>query len=245
MDILGVIPIRGGSVGIPKKNIYPILGKPLVYYTIAEARKSKLITRLIIYTGHPDMLEIAKKYDVEVPVIEPEETCNDILIFQHVLKELERKENYKPEIIVHLRATSPLRRATDIDKAIQLLIDNPDADSIRGVCDTEESPFKMYVLDKEGKFLQPFLIEKHFDFMKNFPDPNAVGRQNFPRVLKPSSQIDVTKRKTILEMNSMVGNKVLPYFVDRRIETDIDTLDDVLLTECLMKNFLENKNEKA
>jgi CMP-N,N'-diacetyllegionaminic acid synthase len=237
MDILGVIPIRGESKGIPKKNIYPVLGKLLVYYTIEEARKSKLITRLVIYTSHPDMLDIAKKYNVEVPVLEPEETCNDLMIFKHVLTELEKKENYKPEIIVHLRATTPLRKAEDIDRAVQMLIDNPKADSVRGVCDAEETPFKMYVLDKEGKFLQPFLTEKEFDFMKNFPDPNAVGRQNFPRVLKPSSQIDITRRENILEKNSMIGSRVLPYFVDRKLETDIDTLDDIPYVEYLLKKF--------
>jgi N-acylneuraminate cytidylyltransferase len=183
------------------------------------------------------MLEVAKKYNVEVPVLEPEETSNDILIFRHLLKELVEKENYKPEIIVHLRATTPTRRAEDIDKAVQMLIDNPEADSVRGVCEPEETPFKMYLLDKEEKYLVPFLTEKEFDFMKNFPDPNAVGRQNFPRILKPSSQVDITRWKTIMEMNSMIGKKVLPYFVDKKREVDINTLDDIPLAEAIMKNL--------
>ena len=118
MEILGVIPVRGGSIGIPKKNIYPLLGKPLVYYTIQEARKSKLITRLIMYTGHPDILAIARKYKVEVPVIEPEETQNDLLIFTHLLTELERTEQNKPNIIVHWFATPPLRIASDIHEQV-------------------------------------------------------------------------------------------------------------------------------
>lgn len=235
MDILGVIPIRGGSVGIPKKSIYPILGKPLVYYTIKEARKSKLITRLIIYTGDPDMLKVAEHYNVEVPVIELKETCNDILIFRRVLEKLERKENYKPEIVVHLRVTSPLRKASETDEAIRLLINNPDIDSVRGVLEVSETPFKMYVLNDEG-FLQNFLTEKQFEFMKNFPDPNAIGRQNFPRVFKPSGQIDITRRKNILEMNSMVGKKIYPFFVDGKIEIDIDKLSDIPFAEHLLKN---------
>ena len=242
MEILGVIPIRGGSVGIPRKNIYPLLGKPLVYYTIKEARKSKLITRLVIYTGHPDMLEVARKYKVEVPVIEEKETQNDILTFKHLLAGLEKKENYKPDIIVHLRATAPTRTASDIDEAIKLLISNPTADSVRGVCGVEESPFKMYQLDKRRKFLVPFLTEKEFGFMKNFPDPNAVGRQNFPEVLKPSSQIDVTRRKTIVKMNSMIGKKVLPFFVDKKRDIDIDVLDDIVLAEYIMKSLKAKKN---
>lgn len=242
MEILGVIPIRGGSVGIPQKNIHPLLKKPLVYYTIKEARKSKLITRLVIYTGHPDMLRVAKKYKVDVPVIEKKETQNDLLIFKHLLAELDKKENYKPDIVVHLRATAPMRKASDIDKSIKLLIDNPDADSVRGVCDVEETPFKMYFLNKTQKFLVPFLTEKEFGFMKKFPDPNAVGRQNFPRVLKPSSQIDVTRRKTILKMNSMIGRKVLPFFVDRKRDIDIDEFDDIVLAECIMKTLKDKKN---
>lgn len=243
MEILGVIPIRGGSVGIPKKNIYPLLGKPLVSYTIKEARKSKLITRLIIYTGHPDMLKVAKRYKVEVPVMEPKETQNDLCIFQHLLKELEQKENYLPDIVVHLRATAPMRQASDIDSAIKLLIDSPQADSVRGVCGVEETPFKMYVLDKKNKFLTPFLTEKEFNFMKNFPDPNAVGRQNFPRVLKPSSQIDITRRNTILKLHSMIGKKILPYFVDKKGDLDIDEPDDMFLAEYLMKNLKSKRNK--
>lgn len=244
MEVLAVIPIRGGSVRIKDKNIYPLLGKPLVYYTIREARKSKLITRLVIYTGHPKMLAVAKKYKIEVPVLEPKETQNDILIFRHLLTELERKEGYKPEIAVHLRATSPLRRAEDIDKAIKMLADNSEADSVRGVCDVEETPFKMYILDERGKWLKPFLTEKEFSFMKKFPDPNAVGKQNFPRVLKPSGQIDVTRPRNILKMNSMIGRKVLPYFVDRRRDVDIDTIEDIFLAERVMKTLKKNHGRK-
>ena len=213
-NIIAIIPARGGSKSIPLKNIYPILGKPLIAYTIEAAKKSKLITRVIVSTDHEKIASISKKFGAEVPFRRPAELSGDkvtdLPVFQHAISWLEKEENYRPDIIVHLWATSPLKRPADLDQAIQLLIDNPGADSVLSVIDAPETPFKMWRSDK-SKYLKPILEKDYKNFYRTHPEPFSLPRQVLPKVLMQTGYICVAPYKTIMKKNSMRGKKILPF----------------------------------
>ena len=243
-EVLAVLPMRGGSKSIPLKSISPLLGRPMCHYTIIEAKKSKLINRFIIYTGHPQILEVAKQYGVEVPILEQEEKQEDISMFRDILDGLLKKENYKPDIVIHLKATSPLRVVDDIDTAVRMLIDDSEADSVRGVCSPELTPFKMYMYDEtKNKYLQPFLTKEHFQFLGQFRDQYAMPRELFPKVVRHTGIMDVYRCVNIMEKNTLTGKNILPYYVDRLRIASINHADDVPLVEFLLKRQGRDKDD--
>ena len=132
MHILAIIPARGGSKGIPRKNIKPLAGLPLIAHSVLAAQESNFITRSVLSTDNNEIAECAKKYDCEVPFIRPANLAGDysrdLEVFQHCLSWLEINESYSPDIVVHLRPTAPLRTATHIDKAIKIFLENPSLD---------------------------------------------------------------------------------------------------------------------
>lgn len=235
-EVLAILPMRGGSQSIPYKSIVPVLGRPLCHYTIVEAKKSELINRFIVYTGDSKIVEVAQRYGLEVPVVELEEKQNDLLLFQDCLHGLEAKEGYRPDIVVHLRATLPLRKAEDIDKAIKMLLDDSSADCVRGFCEPDLTPFKMYVINEDGS-ADYFLKDKFPEIFSRFPEPSAVARQNFPPVWRHSGQIDVTRWSTIMLKNSMAGKRILPIFTDKTLEVDIDHYSDLPFLEFMIKKL--------
>ena len=121
MNTIGVITARGGSKGIPKKNIKPLLGKPLIYYTIAEAKKSKSLTRLFVSTDDEKIAKISREYGVEV-IMRPAKFATDEsrteLALVHVIESLREKEGYEADAVVTLEPTSPLRTAKLIDRCV-------------------------------------------------------------------------------------------------------------------------------
>ena len=137
MDILGIIPARGGSKGIPGKNIKMIAGKPLIEWTIEAAKKSKLLTRVIVSTDDEKIAEVAKQYGAEVPFLRPKDIAQDLStdveFLIHALDWLKANQGYEPEIIVRLPPTSPLRTAAHIDEGIKKLMDTPEADAVRPI----------------------------------------------------------------------------------------------------------------
>jgi len=152
MKILAVIPARAGSKSVPHKNIREIGGKPMLAHSIGHAQASKYINRIIVSTDSREYGEIAVKYGAEVPFIRPEEyatdTALDYDVFYHALSWLADKENYMPDIVVQLRPTYPIRDARDIDNMIQLLIEHPEADSVRSMVKATEIPYKMWLREK-------------------------------------------------------------------------------------------------
>lgn len=236
-EVLAVIPMKGNSVSIPKKSIYPILGKPMCYYSVIEAQKTELIDRIIAYVRDPEIISVSKELGLDVVIRTPEdENGTDLDTFRCCLTKLLEKENYKPDIIVHLRATIPLREAEFLERAIRMLIENPAADSVRGICNPPLTPFKMYWMRPSG-YIDYFLKEKFPDIFSKFPEPSAVGRQNFPEVFNHTGQIDVTRWTTIMEKSSMSGSKILPFFVEHPYDADIDGPEDIPYIEFLLKRY--------
>ena len=159
-EILAIIPARGGSKGIPKKNMVLLAGKPLIQYTIDAAKGSKLITRIILTSDDNEIIEYCKKQGIEVPFKRPSDLAKDdtpmIDVIIHAIRYLEEKENYKPDIIILLQPTSPLRTSKHIDEALEKLI-NSDADSIVSVVEVPHQFNPYSVMKLEDGYLKHFL----------------------------------------------------------------------------------------
>ncbi len=231
MKVLAVIPARGGSKGIKRKNLVPIKGKPLIAYTIEHALESKLVNRVIVSSEDLEIIEISRRYGAEVPFLRPVELAQDdvldIPVFQHALSFLKEVENYEPDIVVHLRPTSPYRKPIWIDEAIEVMLKHPMADSVRSVSEPEKHPYRMFIVDNQG-FLDPIMKHLH-------PIPYLLRRQDLPKVYFYNCVIDVTKPSTLFGKNSMTGDKILPYFMEATDVVDIDTAQDLEIAEFLFK----------
>lgn len=161
ITILGIIPARGASKSVPRKNIKPLAGVPLIAYSIREALKSAHITRLIVSTEDEEIAGVARRFGAAVPFMRPAELAldhtTDFPVFAHCLEWLRTHEGYVPEIVVQLRPTAPLRRVEHIDGAVDLLLRSPAADCVRSVCPVGQHPLKMWTC--EGPWLRPFVPE--------------------------------------------------------------------------------------
>jgi YrbI family 3-deoxy-D-manno-octulosonate 8-phosphate phosphatase len=227
-EVLAIIPARGGSKGIPRKNIRKFGGHPLIAFSIAAGLQSGLITRVIVSTDDPAIADAAKKYGAEVSFMRPDDLAQDktldLPVFEHALNWLAENENYHPEIVVHLRPTTPLRSQEMVEGAIELLLNDPEADSVRGVIPSGRNPYKMWKF-ANGMNISPIL--EHDGVAEAYNAP----RQSLPDTYWHSGQIDVIRPKTILENKSMTGERVLGFALDERFAVDIDTHADWLLAE--------------
>ena len=176
-EVLALIPARGGSKGIPRKNVRLFAGFPLLAWSIAAARASARTRRVIVSTDDPAIATVAETFGAEAPFLRPAELATDdtpdLPVFVHALAWLEREEGYRPELIVQLRPTSPLRPTDLIDGAVATLVRRPDIHSVRSVCRPGQSPYKMW-RERDG-LLEPLLRDG---------GPEAYNR---PRQLLPPS----------------------------------------------------------
>ena len=215
--IIAIIPARSGSKSIPDKNIQSINGKPLFAYTIEHALQSKYIQRTIVSTDSEYYAAIAKSFQAEVPFIRPAaiamDNSTDLQVFEHALAWLKENEDYEPDIIVHLRPTTPIRDISDIDKMIEILDQNADADSIRSVIKNTEPVFKMWFINDSG-FLSPVVSDSRFYEAYNMP------RQALPESYLQNASVDITRRTTVIEKKSMTGDKILGYIMDDNFDID-------------------------
>jgi len=227
--ILALIPARGGSKGIIKKNLRLLGGIPLVAHSILQAKASRYVDRVLVSTDDQEIAETSKSFGAEVPFLRPAELAQDLSpdfpVFEHCLQWLESNQRYRPDLVVHLRPTGPLRTREQIDEAIELLERFPEADSVRSVHEPDKSPYKMWRL--EGMFMAPFLqgtaIAEHYN----------APRQMLPRVYATNANIGVVRYRTLLDQRSVIGKRVLPYLV-RDPQVDIDTELDLEIAEYLL-----------
>jgi len=229
MNIVAIIPARGGSKGIMRKNLISFDGKPLVAHSILHGLQSKLVNRVIVSTDDEEIRQVSLAYGAEAPYLRPKELAEDhvldLPVFEHALKYLEHKESYHTDLIVHLRPTAPYRKPYWIDECIQLLISHPAADSVRSVSEPEKHPYRMFTVNAQG-YLDPIMTHEH-------PVPYLLRRQDLPTVYYYNCVIDVTRPATILEKKSMTGDRILPYIMDSADVIDIDTPRDLRIAECL------------
>ena len=231
MKILTIIPARGGSKGIKLKNLAKINGKPLVAFSIEHSLASKLINRTIVSTDNEEIAKVSEEYGAEIPIFRNKELAGDhvldLPVFEHMLNYLKEEESYEPEIVVHLRPTSPYRKAEWIDSAIKLLIENTSADSIRSVSEPSQHPYRVFEI--KNKYLFPLMHERH-------PEPYLLRRQDLPKMYYYNCVIDVTKPSTIFNKQSMTGDKMLPYIMKPEDSIDIDKPMDLEFAKFFLKN---------
>jgi CMP-N-acetylneuraminic acid synthetase len=231
-EVLALIPARGGSKSIPRKNIRSFAGRPLIAYSIAAGLAAETVTRIIVSTEDEEIAAIAEGYGAEIPFMRPAEYSRDdtpdLPVFQHAVNWLLENEDYCPDIIVQLRPTSPFRRVWHIDRAVARLLECPQADAVRTVCIPFQNPFKMWRIDPDG-FMRPLMKTK-------FSEPYNLPRQAFPEVFWQTGYVDVFWAKTILEKDSMTGDSILPLVIGAEEWVDIDSKDDWRRAERLLES---------
>jgi N-acylneuraminate cytidylyltransferase len=229
MEVLAVIPARGGSKSIPRKNLALFAGQPLVVHSIRHARASKSVTRIVVSTEDVEIASVARAAGAEVPFLRPGElagdTVLDLPVFEHLLSELARRDGYQPDIVVHLRPTAPWRAAGWIDDGVALLAGREDADSVRSVSMVREHPWRMFEIASDG-FLRPLLGQVH-------PTPWLLRRQDLPPVYHYNCVLDVTRPSTISAQHSMTGTRILPLVLVVDEIVDIDGPRDLAVAEAL------------
>lgn len=234
-EVLALIPARGGSKSIPRKNILPFAGHPLIAYSIAAGLASETVTRVIVSTDDEEIAEISRCYGAQTPFIRPAEFAEDhtpdLPVFQHALDWLSDFEDYQADIVVQLRPTSPFRRVRHIDEAVYRLIEQPQADCVRTVCIPFQNPFKMWRIDSKG-FMQPLLDAGY----TGSAEPYNMPRQALPDVYWQTGYVDAVWADTILDKNSMTGQFILPLIIDPSEWIDIDSPDDWRRAERLLES---------
>ncbi|MBI4287984.1 MAG: acylneuraminate cytidylyltransferase family protein [Chloroflexi bacterium] len=224
-NVVGIVPARGGSKGIPRKNIRPLLGKPLIHYTLSAALRCKALDRVVVSTEDEEIARIAKACGAEV-VARPGELAQDdtpsIPVFRHVVEHLKREEGYLADIIVVLQPTSPLRKAEDIEAGIRKYQGNP-CDSVISVCPVEHPPQWMYRL--EGDRMVALLGE----------DKRVLRRQDAPTVYRLNGAVYVVGRDWLMAKDWLIGDNSLAFVMAPERSLDIDTEMDLVIAEAFLR----------
>lgn len=230
--ILAVILARGGSKGIPKKNIYKICGHPLISYSLQAAKESKLINKIIVSTDDNKIAKISKIYGAEVPFMRNKNLASDKTTSVDALRDAvircEQIYSQKFDYIIELPCVSPLRDARDIDKALKILIKNKKIDSVIGFVNTGE---------KHPTRLKRIFKNKITDFCKEYPEPDyGSRRQDFENCYIRNGSIYAMTRDCIINQNSRNGKNSHPFIMPPEKSINIDEKFDLLLAELLIKN---------
>ncbi len=233
MKILAMIPARGGSKGIPGKNIKELAGKPLIGYTCEAALASKKLDRVICSTDSEEIAEVAKSFGVEVPFMRLAEHAQDkspaIDGIIHALEKLETDEGYVPDALIYLQPTSPLRTAEQIDEAIDLF-EKENPDSLVSVQKVPHCFNPVSVMKIEDGKLKAFM-EGHGDKILRRQDKPEVYARNGPALL-------ISKRDHLLGTKTLYGENHIPYIMEVEDSFDIDDIFDWGIVEFLMKQKL-------
>jgi len=233
VQVLALIPARGGSKGVLGKNLRFLAGKPLIVHTIEQAKQSATVNRVIVSTDGMKIAEISKEAGAEVPFARPSVLANDdtpaFPVVQHALQWLKQHEGYQPDVVVLLQPTSPLRRPEHIDQGVELLL-KTQADSVISLCEAEHSPYWMKLLDEKGQ-VKPF-IESKIEYFR---------RQDLPIVYRLNGAIYATRYNIIAERDRLLGDDVRALIMTREDSVDIDDEIDFLLAELLLKRRLEGE----
>jgi len=218
-NTIAIIPARSGSKGVPDKNIKLLAGHPLIAYSIAAAKIAG-IKRVFTSTDSEKYAEIASDYGAEVPFLRPQEIATDRSTdyewVRHAMEWFKENEKVMPELWLHLRPTTPLRDTGVLHSAISLMLDHPEATSLRSGHEAPESPFKWFLKDEDGFFkgLREDLT----------PEKVNMPRQLFPKTYNPDGYIDIVRASHVLVNPTLHGNKMLVF--ESPLCTEIDTEAD-------------------
>ena len=233
--ILGVIPARGGSKGLPRKNVLPLLGEPLIGWTIRAVKESRCIDRIVISTDDKEIAAVCENLGVPVPFLRPKELAEDdapmVDVALHVLEYLKSREDYSPDYVALFQPTSPLRTASDINRAVELLFSNNRADSVISIVEASEKPYWMRTLSQEG-FIKYFIEHEYKD----------LRRQDLPPVYIVNGAIYIGRTTTLLKNRTFSPEKTVGYLMPKSRSADIDDINDFKIAEMILSDQLkENK----
>jgi CMP-N-acetylneuraminic acid synthetase len=230
VSVLALIPARGGSKSLPRKNIRLLGGHPLLAYSIAAGLAATKVDRVLVSTDDPEIAAVARAYGAEVPFLRPADLAQDDTpdrpVFHHALTWLAEHEAYRPEIVVQLRPTSPLRPPGLVDRGIEILTAQPSGDSARAVIPSGQNPYKMWRQAEDGRIV-PLLDD-------GFVEPYNMPRQLLPPTFWQTGHLDVIRSGTVLIKGSMTGGRVFPILVDPAYAVDIDSPKDFARAEALL-----------
>lgn len=227
MSNLAIIPARGGSKGVPKKNIRNFNGLPLIAYTIQAAGNINRIDRLIVSTDSDEIAEVAVRYGAEVPFLRPEnlasDTSNTIDVILHAIEFFEEKGTIFDDILL-LQPTSPFRDSSDIDNALDIYYSR-NCESVISVCEASVHPNLLRLVDEQG-IMRDFI---------NLEDRH-MRRQDMTKVYQLNGAIYITSVDNIKQTKSFYCNKTVPYIMSAEKSLDIDTELDFRIAEFIMAN---------
>ena len=218
MKIVGIIPARCGSKGIPKKNIKPLNGKPLIAYTIESALASNL-DRVVVSTDCEEIAKVSKEYGAEV-MLRPAHLAEDKTPTLPVLQDVVTRLEEEFDAVMTLQPTSPLRTSKHINEAIELFESDKEADSLVSVVEVPHNYLPEKLMSYDGKYL--------------IGNSEPKRRQEVSTMYaRNGAAIYITKTEKLSE--HIFGGKILPYFMSKANSFDIDDIEDWEVVECLIK----------
>lgn len=231
---LGIIPARGGSKGVPRKNIKLLGGRPLLVHVLAAALKARNLSRVVVSSEDDEILKTAEEYGGSaVPLRRPIELAQDdtpdVPMLQHAVREVEAAEGLPFDYVVQLHATTPFMSSDDIDSALQLLVGDPLCDSIVTVLKVTACHPKKLKRITSDKWLVPYLSE--------FPEMTTSRRQDLEPVFKRNGGLYAARRSVVMQLGRVWGNAVRAYVMPEERSLEIDTPMDFLVAELLMQHF--------
>jgi CMP-N,N'-diacetyllegionaminic acid synthase len=226
--ILGVIPARGGSKAIPRKNLALLANKPLLAWTVEVAIESDSLDRVVISTDDPEIAEVGKKLGAEIPFLRPAELATDtsasIDVILHAIRWFDENEKYRPDYVLLLQPTSPLRTATDIRNSIEIMIAKK-GDSVVSVCETHQHPLWMKTVNDEGKLV---------DLGPQSSVP--ARRQDLPSVFALNGAIYLALRTFLLSERTFISDCTYAYVMPPERSIDIDTPWDFRVADLILRD---------
>ncbi len=230
LSVLALVTARGGSKGIPGKNVASVGGRPLIEWTIEAARNATRVTRTVLSTDDETIAEISRNAGCEVPFMRPPELAADnsphMDVLEHALHWFNQNEKWTPDYLLLLQPTSPLRQASDLDAAIELA-ERHDADAVVGMCECSKHPYWTKKLDVDGR-LSPF-----------FPDIEmGTHRQHLPKAFAVNGALYLVKPGVLLSNRTFYTEKTFGYVMPRERSLDIDEPFDLKLCDLLLKERL-------
>jgi CMP-N-acetylneuraminic acid synthetase len=227
VNTLGLIPARGGSKGVPRKNVRELGGKPLVAWTIESAKACLGVDRVVVSTDDEQIGDICRESGADVPFLRPADLARDDTpdrpVYDHAVEWLAEHAGYRPDAVVWLRPTAPLRKPQDIDASLGVLVETG-CDSVRSVCPVEHHPYWMRTL--EGDRLTPLLPQAGEDAF--------YQRQLLPNVYRLNGAVDVVRCSSVAQTTGLFGGDVRGYVMPLERSVDIDSETDFTLAELLL-----------
>jgi len=227
VSVLALVPARGGSRGIPRKNITPLAGKPLIAWTIEAARACGRIERVVVSTDEPEIADVARTCGADVPFLRPPALARDetpgIDPVLHAVRWLALEEGYRPEWVALLQPTSPLRTTDDVRGALALAEDRGAA-AVISVTEAEHHPWWMKRISRDGRLLS-----------WSEPPRQAVRRQDLPPAYALNGAVYVTRRRALQAEISLSPEPTFAYEMPPERSLDIDTPWDLRLAELILR----------